>query len=131
MGNTFSHRLRLSCSWSRSTDQLQTIQSRQKVLPISRFVQTQAHFSASCKPCPFKRALQPVLRPLRADLHSRQEGLLNAVEAAPAQDGGDDGARRALVVNAYATAAGVAVEGHLRNERNADAGGHHAKQAAE
>ena len=53
------------------------------------------------------------------------------VEAAPAQSGGDDGARRARVAETHIAAASVSVYGHFRDERDADTSCDHSKEAAE
>jgi len=62
---------------------------------------------------------------------SRQKGLLDAVETASAQNGSDDGARRARIAEAHIAAASVPVYRHFGDERDANAGGDHSKETAE
>ena len=56
---------------------------------------------------------------------------MDAVEAATADYGGDDGAGGFGVGEADVAAAGVAVDGHFWDQGDADAGGDHAEEAAE
>src|SRR5580698_5636306 len=63
--------------------------------------------------------------------NGRDERVLHAIEASAAQYSCDDGSRGACVADAHVTAAGVAIDRHLRNQRHPDARRDHAEQAAE
>ena len=57
--------------------------------------------------------------------------MLHAVETAATQDSGDDGSSGLRIAEAHVAAGDIAVYGHFRNKRDADAGRDHSQQTAE
>lgn len=56
---------------------------------------------------------------------------MNAIETPSTEDGGDDGTCGPRIVETQVSAACVSIDGHFRDERDANSGGNHSEKAAE